>query len=689
MEKLSYFLEKISNELIFTALLWFIFFQTINSFITNVYAINFSIMGLGPGALLILFLVSPFLLLIFKKEFPIIGVYITIAILLLARILMLFISNIYVLAAVTGFGVAAFSMYLPISIIRKGKSEDSPQYLIITQGFIIALGLSIALRTIGSSYDFSSFGFGKIISGVFVLIVGIMLPGIVQRIEQPPVESQFESEEETLYDNSTEESVDDIQPKEKKSFGRVFLLSLGVYCVIMIEWFVLGYPSAFTRWSDSSYFIVTLLTIISMSLFFVFISYKPKIFNEMKIWLIVVLNILLLTSIVLVSALPQPKYTIVQQIFTYLSAILSPIVFIDFLLFTKELNQLKPAPRKLGGAFGLSSLIFLIVSFLMVSSFNYEWVPGMGILRDRFYILMILVTVLILIPLIFVKGAKVFKAVGFNDLPKKLGKKNQIIAYVLIGMIIVVSSTGLGINYINPDTPTSPTTLNIMTYNVHQGEDKLGQFNLERLLVSIRRADPDILALQESDMARICLSNIDLIRFLAENLNMYYFYGPKTIEGTYGVAILSKFPIEFTETYFMPSGSHSQRVVIRADLRIGLELISFYNTHFGLQHEERTPQAEFISDLLSGKTRTFIAGDFNTKDNETEYPIFTSGFLDSWLELNPSGINGTGFNGDTNRFPRRRIDYILFTNDFTISNVEVLTWAAESDHWPVFAQFNL
>ena len=84
-----------------------------------------------------------------------------------------------------------------------------------------------------------------------------------------------------------------------------------------------------------------------------------------------------------------------------------------------------------------------------------------------------------------------------------------------------------------------------------------------------------------------------------------------------------------------------------------------------------------------------MMGDFNTKDNETAYPIFMDGFLDSWLEINPTGLNLTGFNGDTNRFPRRRIDYILFTNDFTILDVEVLTWAAESDHWPVFAIFTL
>ncbi|MHA1555320.1 MAG: endonuclease/exonuclease/phosphatase family protein [Candidatus Heimdallarchaeota archaeon] len=689
MNKITKIFDKIHNELIFISLLLFIFIQTINSFITNVYAINFSMMGLGPFALLILFLISPFLLMFFKDRFPLIGSYITLSLLLIARILMIFIANTYALAFITGIGAAAFFMFLPAYIVRKTKSDDSPQYLTITQGLVIAIGVSIALKAIGSSYDFSSYGLGQIISGVFILVVALMIPGMDFGDDQQPVEESSESTDQKVDEITSIDKVDDSSPTKRKRFGRIFLLSMGIYGIIMIEWFALAFPSTFARWSDSSYFIVTILTLISVAVFFILITVRPKLFNGMKLWLIVVLNVALLASIILVAALPQPEYSVVQQIFTYTTAILSPVALIDFLLLTKELHQLKPSPRKLGGAFGLSSLIFLIVSFLMIASFNYEWVPGMGFLRNRFYLLIIILAVIILLPIIFAKGAKGFVGISFKDLPKKLGKRNQIISYVLIGMILAVSATGFGINIVTPETPATPTSLTIMTYNVHQGEDKAGQFNLNRLLTSIKKADPDILALQESEMARICLSNIDLIRFLAENLDMYYFYGPKTVEGTYGVATLSKYPIEFSEVYFMPSLDHSQRVVIRTDLRIGTALLSFYNTHFGLEHEERTPQAEFISDLLSGLTRTIIVGDFNTKDNETEYPIFTSGLLDSWLEINPTGLNSTGFNGDTNRFPRRRIDFILFTPDFTISDVEVLTWAVESDHWPVFAQLVL
>lgn len=687
MKSFTRFFKNIYSELIFISLLFLVFLQTLNTFITNVFALNFILFGIGPYTILVIFFLSPPILLFFKKKFHISGIYVTISLLLIARVLMVFITDLVALSLITGVGVSAFLVFLPAYLVRRKETNGTPSFLTITQGLIIAIGLSIALKALGHSFDISIFGLGRIISAVIVAIVILMLPGLYFReVEQD--DSEITKEDEALEIDEEEIEKEAPLPGKKVRFGKVFLLSLGIFGVFLIEWFALAFPNAFARWSDSSYQIVTIIILASNALFLILITVRPKILNELKIWLVVILNVLLITSIILVSALPGT--IVVQQIFTYVTAVLSPIALLDFMLLTKQLNKMQPSTRKLGGAFGLSSLILLIVTFLNISAFNYEWVPLMGFLKGRYYIIIVLVALMILIPIIFVKGIKGFKFQAFKKLPKKTHTKNQVVAYVLIGLVLAVSSIGLGINIINPQTPASPTTLKVMTYNVHIGEDKNGTSNLLRLVESIRRADPDVIGLQESDMARIAFSNMDLVRFLAENLNMYSYYGPKTVSGVYGVATLSKYPIEFAETYFMPSGSHSHRVITRTDIRIGSELIPFYNTHFGLNlTTERIQQAQYVRELVSGATRTFMMGDFNTEDNETAYPIFMDGFLDSWLEVNPSGLNGTLFNGDTNRFPRRRIDYILFTNDFTILDVEVLTWADESDHWPVFGIYTL
>ncbi|MFW9923236.1 MAG: endonuclease/exonuclease/phosphatase family protein [Candidatus Thorarchaeota archaeon] len=694
MNKAMNFFTKIHSELILAIFLFYLFLQNLNDFIIYVYALNFALMGIGPFTLLVVFLLSPLLLLIFKKKFPLIAMNITIGLFLLARILLLFIPDILnyigyenpivILSFISGVGISSFGVFFPAYISQQKQFENNSNAIVLTQSFGIAIGLQIAFQIIGNSWDIATFGLGRIISGVIVLAIILMLPGFAAK------EKSMEEEISSELSVDNEDTDDEITNQKKPAkFGRIFVLSLGIYGIISIIWFVLGYPAAFARWSSSSYLIVSIISLGSFMVFLLILTIFPNIFNGMKIWILTILNVILIVSLIMTSALPETQYDLVQIIFTYITAGLSPIVLIDFLLFTQELNKHKPTARKLGGTFGISSVLFLIITFAMVSSFNYEWVPGMFIFRDRFYLLMILVALMILIPLIFALGTKGFIQKAFKDLPKKIHLKNKIVALSLIGIFIGISAIGMGVFTINPPTaPSSPTTFKIMTYNVHQGEDKSGQLNLDRILASVKRIDPDILSLQEAETARICFGNIDLVRYLAENLNMYYYYGPKTITGTYGVAILSKYPIEFTETYFMPSGSHSQRVIIRLDIRIGSELVHIYNTHFGLEHEERTPQAIFVRDLVPNSTRTFIMGDFNTKDNETEYPIYTTKFIDSWLDMYPSGNNGT-WNGDTNRFPRRRIDYILFTTHSTLLSVEVLTWAIESDHWPVFAEFQL
>jgi len=55
----------------------------------------------------------------------------------------------------------------------------------------------------------------------------------------------------------------------------------------------------------------------------------------------------------------------------------------------------------------------------------------------------------------------------------------------------------------------------------------------------IRQVSPDLLALQESDTARISLNNNDTVRYYASQLAIISYYGPTTVTGTFGTAILS------------------------------------------------------------------------------------------------------------------------------------------------------
>ncbi|MEA2070124.1 MAG: hypothetical protein U9O98_02440, partial [Asgard group archaeon] len=242
MGTLKEFFTSIYSELIMLTLIFLFFFQTINSFFTGVYALNFAIMGIGPYIILVFFLLSPFLLLIFKRDFPLSGLYITASFLLIARTCMLFISNTVAISIITGVGVAAFFIFYPTYYQWNIKTAKTPLHITMTQAIGLALGLSIGLKTLGSSFDYSTYGYGISIYVVFLLILLLMFPGFhfssLQKEQKPLETGSFEAVEES--------------PSQQPSFGIFFLISMGLYGIIAILWYALGYPSAFSRWSNAS-----------------------------------------------------------------------------------------------------------------------------------------------------------------------------------------------------------------------------------------------------------------------------------------------------------------------------------------------------------------------------------------------------------------------------------------------------
>jgi hypothetical protein len=323
---ISELVRKLHSELLLLLILFLTFFGVLNIFFTNVYALNFAIMGIGPYVSLALFLLSPFVLMAFKGK-AIITLYGTSGLLIITRILSFMFSDIIALSFIAGVGVAAFSIFFPIYLARRDGG-----YVVITQALTIAIGISIALKSIGSSVDFLTYGWGKIISWLLAAIGIFMIAGM-----------RFQSQKES-------------QNTERKNIGKIFLSSMGLYGILAMEWYVLAYPSVLSRWSDSSYVLVTAITIAAIASFAIVVSALPQALERLKASAIIVANLLLVTSVVIVAALPQQDLGAIQKIFTYLTAVLSPVALLDFMLLVRTINLSKPTTRQLGGCFGISSI---------------------------------------------------------------------------------------------------------------------------------------------------------------------------------------------------------------------------------------------------------------------------------------------------------------------------------------------
>lgn len=109
-------------------------------------------------------------------------------------------------------------------------------------------------------------------------------------------------------------------------------------------------------------------------------------------------------------------------------------------------------------------------------------------------------------------------------------------------------------------------------------------------------------------MARISGGNANIVRYLAENLNMYSYYGPKTVTGTFGIALLSKYPILDAQTFYM-SGAGEQTATIVVNVKVGEKIVRVFNAHLG--NGGPLIQQQTILNEIRDSANVILMGDFN------------------------------------------------------------------------------
>ena len=133
--------------------------------------------------------------------------------------------------------------------------------------------------------------------------------------------------------------------------------------------------------------------------------------------------------------------------------------------------------------------------------------------------------------------------------------------------------------------------LTVATWNIYGGRTWEGaRVDLELTLATLRRLDADLIAVQEVDRDQARSHGADQARLLGEALGMEWRYAPALLgtpgnpEGwrapapgaddpggtAYGIALLSRLPLEEVETFLLPqSGRDEPRVALVAGLADG------------------------------------------------------------------------------------------------------------------------
>ena len=168
----------------------------------------------------------------------------------------------------------------------------------------------------------------------------------------------------------------------------------------------------------------------------------------------------------------------------------------------------------------------------------YDYIPLIGpSFRDKYWLILLIPGILSFLPLLHNLNQQ-FQTPALSIQKERFWLWSSVLftAASLVGLILTSAS---------PSPPSEEkNSLRVFTYNIQQGFDDFGERNFDGQLKLVRSMSPDLIGLQECDTARIAGGNADVVAYFANHLNMYSYYGPSSVSGTFGIALLSRYPIE-------------------------------------------------------------------------------------------------------------------------------------------------
>lgn len=182
--------------------------------------------------------------------------------------------------------------------------------------------------------------------------------------------------------------------------------------------------------------------------------------------------------------------------------------------------------------------------------------------------------------------------------------------------------------------------LRVLTWNIHKcigGVDR--RYDLARTVEALNHFAPDVCLLQEVD-AGVKRSNGDhQTELLAEGIGLAHRAWFPNVQvrggGTYGNAILSRFPLDEVRNIDLTVPLKKRRSVLHAVTKVHIEgharTVHIYNMHLGLaQYERRRQLATFLDSHpfqgLHHDTPVIVGGDLNDVWGNLRAMLMPAGF---------------------------------------------------------------
>jgi endonuclease/exonuclease/phosphatase family metal-dependent hydrolase len=226
--------------------------------------------------------------------------------------------------------------------------------------------------------------------------------------------------------------------------------------------------------------------------------------------------------------------------------------------------------------------------------------------------------------------------------------------------------------------------LRVLTYNIHHGEGVDGVLDLERIAAVITESGADLVALQEVDVRAARTGSVDQLDTLARLTGMTGVFTPfmDFQGGQYGLAVLSRYPIQRAWPIELPPGTLEPRSALAVEVMIpGHASVTFVSLHLDWLGDdaERYAQARALVAGLEDEHSVILAGDFNDRPGSRTNELFERTYVNT---PKPRGASST-FPAPG---PPAEIDFVMYRPAFGFAGTAaVLGETTASDHRPVLA----
>jgi endonuclease/exonuclease/phosphatase family metal-dependent hydrolase len=636
------------------AILFFI--QLAGTLVQSIYILDLMNLKLDERAAGVLFFFAPVLLFPLFRRFPRQMAWVLSITLLVTRGMLPYLNTSQrMLAAGLGLVAAGTLLFLLLSAKPEGKT---PMQLGLSgaAGLGLAIVLSAFLRTAGFGVDVSLVRASGWLGWVLGLILLIALVTMEWGTSSP------------------------VQRSGPGITGPI----VGVSLILDLAWFSFSAPAVIARWTEGNYgLIVGSVSLLAGVTAWICIA-KPHWLERVSSSLLVIWNLLFtlsLTGTLLAQRVPYPispesapvmvtSPNVAGPIALAFTLLLFPVLLLDLRLFIARIAQASPSARDLAPGFLLGALITILLIFSNIFSNVWGYVPPVSpYFRGTFWLVFFLMSAILTLLVWLGRGALAE--------PEPASEKSSGWGWaVFLGILFLATVVrSLPAQRVQVDS-TNRDSLLVMTYNIQQGNDRSAEQSFDRQLALMRRLSPDIISLQETDTARISMNNNDYVRYFADHLGYYSYYGPRTPAGTYGTAILSKYPLEKTRTMYTFS-DQDEVGTTQAEIEVNGQRFTIYDVH---PDGSATAKLAFARNLLEqsrDKPYVIALGDYNLRDHEEAYQLIDSVFTNAWTSVYPSKISpdGVDMSGEN------RIDHIFLSPALHARNpVYVLPPDSETDH---------